>query len=325
MINPSLTVASLVVGYPARGLAGLIGRSGPRVDVIAGVDLEVNPGETVALVGESGCGKTTLARAILGLTPITSGQVRVNGAVASGAGDLSWRPIRRQVGLLFQDPMASLNPRMTVASLVTEAFRIHRVGGIDLREEAQRLLRQVGLAARFLDHYPHQLSGGQARRVSMARAMALKPKLVVADEPTAGLDLSVQGEVLNLLVELRETQGVSFLLITHNLAIARHVADRIFVMYLGSIVEAGPTRVLYSEPAHPYTRALMSTRGGMKTAARTVLRGEAPDPRKRPAGCVFSARCDFAQARCRQESPAPRTLTDGRTVSCHFPLSGVAA
>lgn len=325
MINPSLTVASLVVSYPARGLARLIGRGGRRVDVITGVDLEVDPGETVALVGESGCGKTTLARAILGLTPITSGQVRVNGAVASGPGDLSWRPIRRQVGLLFQDPMASLNPRMTVASLVTEAFRIHRVGGVDLREEAQRLLRQVGLPARFLDHYPHQLSGGQARRVSMARAMALKPKLVVADEPTAGLDLSVQGEVLNLLVELRETQGVSFLLITHNLAIARHVADRIFVMYLGSIVEAGPTGVLYSEPAHPYTRALMSTRGGMETAVRTVLRGEAPDPRKRPPGCVFSARCDFAQARCRQESPAARMLTDGRTVSCHFPLTGVAS
>jgi peptide/nickel transport system ATP-binding protein len=325
MINPSLTVASLVVGYPARALARLVGRGDPRVDVIAGVDLEVDPGETVALVGESGCGKTTLARAILGLTPITSGQVRVNGVVASGPGDLSWRPIRRQVGLLFQDPMASLNPRMTVASLVTEAFRIHRVGGIDLREEAQRLLRQVGLQGRFLDYYPHQLSGGQARRVSMARAMALKPKLVVADEPTAGLDLSVQGEVLNLLVELRESQGVSFLLITHNLAIARHVADRTFVMYLGHIVEAGPTGVLYSEPAHPYTRALMSTRGGMETAARTVLRGEAPDPRKRPTGCVFSARCDFAQVRCTQQSPAARKLTDGRTVSCHFPLTGVAS
>jgi peptide/nickel transport system ATP-binding protein len=259
------------------------------------------------------------------LTPITSGQVRVNGVVASGPGDRSWRPIRRQVGLLFQDPVASLNPRMTVASLVTEAFRIHRVGGVDLREEAQRLLRQVGLPARFLDHYPHQLSGGQARRVSMARAMALKPKLVIADEPTAGLDLSVQGEVLNLLVELRETQAVSFLLITHNLAIARHVADRISVMYLGRVVEAGPTGALYSEPAHPYTRALMSTRGGMETPARTVLRGEAPDPRKRPPGCVFSARCDFAQARCTREAPAARALPNGRTVSCHFPLTGVAA
>jgi peptide/nickel transport system ATP-binding protein len=155
--------------------------------------------------------------------------------------------------------------------------------------------------------------------------MALKPKLVIADEPTAGLDLSIQGEVLNLLVELRETQAVSFLLITHNLAIARHVADRIFVMYLGRVVEAGPTAALYSEPAHPYTRALMSTRGGIETATRTVLRGEAPDPRKRPPGCVFSARCDLAQARCTREVPAARTLPNGRTVSCHFPLTGGAS
>jgi peptide/nickel transport system ATP-binding protein len=214
---------------------------------------------------------------------------------------------------------------MTVATLVTEAFRIHRVGGVDLREEAQRLLRQVGLPARFLDRYPHQLSGGQARRVSMARAMALRPKLVIADEPTAGLDLSVQGEVLNLLVELQATQAVSFLLITHNLAVARHVADRISVMYLGRVVESGPTGALYSEPAHPYTRALMSTRGGIGAAARTVLRSEAPNPRKRPQGCVFSGRCDYAQARCVQEAPAARTLADRRTVSCHFPLIGGVA
>jgi oligopeptide/dipeptide ABC transporter ATP-binding protein len=325
MNNPILTIAGLVVGYRTGGLFGSLGRDGRRVDVIAGVDLEIHAGETVALVGESGCGKTTLARAILGLTPITSGQVRVNGVVASGPGDLFWRPIRREVGLLFQDPVASLNPRMTVATLVTEAFRIHRVGGVDLREEARRLLGQVGLPARFLDRYPHQLSGGQARRVSMARAMALKPKLVIADEPTAGLDLSVQGEVLNLLVELQATQAVSFLLITHNLAIARHVADRISVMYLGRVVESGPTEALYSQPAHPYTRALMSTRGGIGTAARTVLRGEAPNPRKRPEGCVFSGRCDFAQAQCAHQAPATRTLADGRTVSCHFPLIGGVA
>jgi peptide/nickel transport system ATP-binding protein len=214
---------------------------------------------------------------------------------------------------------------MTVAALVTEAFKIHRVAGVDLREEARRLLGQVGLPARFLDRYPHQLSGGQARRVSMARAIALKPKLVIADEPTAGLDLSVQGEVLNLLVELQATLGVSFLLITHNLAIARHIADRISVMYLGRVVESGPTDALYSQPAHPYTRALMSTRGGLGEAARTVLRGEAPNPHKWPLGCVFSGRCDFAQARCASEAPAPRALAGGQTVSCHFPLTGAAS
>jgi oligopeptide/dipeptide ABC transporter ATP-binding protein len=320
MNNPSLTITSLVVGYRRRGLLDALGRAARRIDVVAGVDLEVHAGETLALVGESGCGKTTLARAILGLAPIFGGQVRVNGAVASGHGDLAWRPIRRQVGLLFQDPVASLNPRMTVSALVTEAFRIHRIGGIDLRQEAQRLLNQVGLPARFLDRYPHQLSGGQARRVSMARALALRPKLVIADEPTAGLDLSVQGEVLNLMVELQATLGVSFLLITHNLPIARHVADRVAVMYLGKVVESGPTEAIYARPAHPYTRALMSTRGGDGGGARVVLRGESPNPGKRPLGCVFSARCDIAQSRCVAEPPAARALADGRSVSCHFPL-----
>ena len=322
-MSESLTVEKLVVGYPTGGLFGRLGRmQGRRVDVLSGVDLAVRSRETVALVGESGCGKTTLARAILGLTPITSGSVRVNGVTANGANDQSWRPIRRQVGLLFQDPLASLNPRMTVAALVTEAFRIHRIAGVDLREEARRLLSQVGLPARFLDRYPHQLSGGQARRVAMARAMALQPKLVIADEPTAGLDLSVQGEVLNLLVELQATLSVSFLLITHNLGVAQHIADRTSVMYLGRVVEAGPTGAVYSRPAHPYTRALMSTLGGR--GPRTVLRGEAPDPGKRPPGCVFSGRCDFAQAQCATQIPAPRTLDDGRTVSCHFPMTGTA-
>jgi peptide/nickel transport system ATP-binding protein len=316
-----LEVERLVVGYPTGSVLGGLGL-GPRrrVDVLAGVDLAVHPREIVALVGESGCGKTTLARAILGLTPITSGLIRVNGVAAGGAGDQAWRPIRRQVGLLFQDPLASLNPRMTVAALVTEAFRIHRIAGVDLREEGRRLLGQVGLPERFLDRYPHQLSGGQARRVSMARAMALQPKLVIADEPTAGLDLSVQGEVLNLLVELQATLGISYLLITHNLAIARHIADRVSVMYLGRVVEAGPTAMIYSRPAHPYTRALMSTQGAAGRGPRTVLRGEAPNPRKRPPGCVFSGRCDFAQARCATQAPVERKLDDGRTVSCHYPL-----
>jgi peptide/nickel transport system ATP-binding protein len=323
-MSESLSVENLVVGYRQGGMSGRWGRPSQRIDVLAGVDLHVRPGETVALVGESGCGKTTLARAILGLTPITSGVVRVNGTSAAGTGDQSWRPIRRQVGLLFQDPVASLNPRMTVAALVTEAFRIHRVAGVDLREEARRLLNQVGLPARFLDRYAHQLSGGQARRVSLARAMALQPKLVIADEPTAGLDLSMQGEVLNLLVELQATLGVSFLLITHNLGVARQVADGTSVMYLGRVVEAGPTAAVYAQPAHPYTRALMSTLGGAGRGPRTVLRGEAPNPRTRPLGCVFSGRCDYAQARCTTVAPVERTLADGRRVSCHFPLTGAA-
>jgi peptide/nickel transport system ATP-binding protein len=283
--------------------------------VLAGIDLELAAGKTLGVVGESGSGKTTLARAVVGLAPIARGSVRIDGMKASGWGDGPWRLIRRKVGFMFQDPLASLDPRMTVAQLVTEPFAIHHTRGIDRRREAAQLLDLVGLPARFLDRYPSQLSGGQARRVSVARALALKPKLVIADEPTAGLDLSIQGDVLNLMTDLQAELGLSYLLITHNLPVARHVADRIAVMYLGRVVEQGPTEAIYHRPAHPYTRALIGARGG---GERVVLKGETPGLQPRPTGCEFHTRCPLAEPRCRVEAPALLRIEKSHRVSCHL-------
>jgi peptide/nickel transport system ATP-binding protein len=311
-----LEVEDLVVRYKTGGWTGALRRK-PDIEVLAGISLTLESRRTLGVVGESGSGKTTLARAIVGLAPIARGVVRVDGMRASGWGDGPWRFIRREVGFMFQDPLAALDPRMDVATLVTEPFVIHRTQGIDRRREAARLLDLVGLPARFLDRYPYQLSGGQARRVSVARALALKPKLVIADEPTAGLDLSIQGDVLNLMTDLQAELGMSYLLITHNLTVARHIADEIAVMYLGRVVETGPTDAVYRAPAHPYTRALLGARGG---GERIVLEGEPPGLSPRPSGCEFHARCPIAQPRCHSEAPTEQTIAPGRRALCHFPM-----
>jgi oligopeptide/dipeptide ABC transporter ATP-binding protein len=314
-----LEIEDLVVRYKTGGWAGALRRKSSRyAEVLAGIDLSLNAGRTLGVVGESGSGKTTLARAVVGLAPIARGGVRVDGMRASGWGDGPWRFIRRKVGFMFQDPLASLDPRMDVAMLVTEPFVIHRTEGIDRRREAARLLDLVGLPARFLDRYPYQLSGGQARRVSVARALALKPKLVIADEPTAGLDLSIQGDVLNLMTDLQAELGMSYLLITHNLTVARHIADEIAVMYLGRIVETGPTDAVYRAPAHPYTRALLGARGG---GERMVLEGEPPGLSPRPGGCEFHARCPIATPRCSAEAPVEQMVGPRHRVLCHFPAA----
>jgi peptide/nickel transport system ATP-binding protein len=313
-----LEIEDLVVRYNTGGWAGALGpKSRRHVEVLAGIGLTLNAGRTLGVVGESGSGKTTLARAVVGLAPIAGGVVRVDGMRASGWGDGPWRFIRRQVGFMFQDPLASLDPRMDVATLVTEPFVIHRTPGIDRRREAARLLDLVGLPARFLDRYPYQLSGGQARRVSVARALALKPKLVIADEPTAGLDLSIQGDVLNLMADLQAELGMSYLLITHNLTVARHVADEIAVMYLGRIVEMGPTDAVYRAPAHPYTHALLGARSG---GERIVLEGEPPGLNPRPNGCEFHTRCPIVKPRCHIEAPIEQVIAPRHRVLCHFPL-----
>ncbi len=319
-----LDVEALVVRYKAPGWTAVAEVDGRRrlrrrsVEILAGIDLHLGSGRTLGVVGESGSGKTTLARATIGLAPIASGVVRVDGMRASGWGDGPWRFIRREVGFMFQDPLASLDPRMDVATLVTEPLLVHRVKGIDRRSEAARLLDLVGLPAAFLDRHGYQLSGGQARRVSVARALALKPKLVIADEPTAGLDLSIQGEVLNLLADLQAEFGMSYLLVTHNLTVARHIADEIAVMYLGRVVEHAPTDRVYRAPAHPYTRALLGARGG----EGVVLRGEPPGPAARPTGCEFHPRCPIVMPRCAVDAPAERTVAPGHRVRCHAPLGG---
>lgn len=307
------------------GLLGqILGQKAGMVRAVSGVDIEVRRGETLGLVGESGSGKTTLARTILRLVDPTLGSVTVTGE------DISWltpkelSPLRARMQMIFQDPTSSLSPRMKVATLLLEPFRIHGVA-VDEGQKVEQLLAMVGLSSEQADKYPHQLSGGQARRVGIARSLALEPDILLADEPTAGLDVSVAAGILNLLKDLRERLDLTYIIITHNLNVIGFIADRVAVMYLGRIVELADTEVLFSQPKHPYTEALMSAipvpdprlRGSDQ---RIILKGEIPSPRKPPPGCPFHPRCPYAEARCTAEVPVFRQLPDSqRWVACHFP------
>jgi peptide/nickel transport system ATP-binding protein len=325
-VDDILTVEGLRVRFRTMGPIGAMVRrvADPFIDAVLDVSLGVPVGGAVGLVGESGSGKSTLARAIFGLVRPQAGRVCFEGHSLSGLGDRALRPHRRRMALMFQDPVASLSPRLTVRALVAEPFRIHRVRDRDLQREATRLLELVGLSAAFLGRYPHELSGGQARRVGVARALALSPRLVVADEPTAGLDVSVQGEVLNLMSRLRRELGLAYLIITHNLAMIRQASEQVAVMYLGRVVEQGPTRQVFARPAHPYTHGLLAAVPQPDPDRRrhdVELKGEIPSLRNRPAGCEFHTRCPLVQPRCRVEAPGPTTLAGGRLVRCHFPLA----
>ncbi|WP_171118243.1 ABC transporter ATP-binding protein [Ruegeria sp. HKCCA5463] len=315
--DPILKVEDVQVSFP-------VGRLGRRSAIlgVAGVSFEVNRGETFALVGESGSGKTTLARAVNGLQEISAGAITFEDQRIDELDRKAMKPVRKRMSMMFQDPVGSLSPRMTVGDLVTEPFRIHGIEGRNLREEADRLLTLVGLPTSFASRFPHQLSGGQARRVGVARAIALDPALIIADEPTAGLDVSVQGEVLNLLNDLRERLGLAMVIITHNLHVVHHVADRTAVMYLGRFVEAGDTEQVFSAPQHPYTAALLSANPEPdpdKTHDRITLPAEVPSLLARPSGCEFHTRCPWAQSRCSVDAPE-RQVANGRAVACHFPL-----
>jgi oligopeptide/dipeptide ABC transporter ATP-binding protein len=295
----------------------------PHVFAVHEASFALGRGETLGIVGESGSGKTSLIRALTGLVDLNAGNVWFEGASVLDRSEAGRRALRRQISMMFQDPVASLSPRKTVRSLVLEPFRIHGEAPPDLEAEARALLAMVGLPAGLLGAYPHQLSGGQARRVGIARALALRPKLIVADEPTAGLDVSVQGEVLNLMNQLQADLGLSFIIVTHNLPVIRHASDRLAVMYLGRFVEEGPTGELFAAPRHPYTQALMRAVPQPDPDRRRgdrVLMGEVPSLLRRPSGCEFHPRCPVAQARCRIEPPALRAIALGRRVSCHFPI-----
>ncbi len=295
----------------------------PFIDAVCGVSLDIRTGETVALVGESGAGKTTLARSIIGLVTPREGSIHFQGQELCGLSNSAFKPFHRDIAMMFQDPVGCLSPRLTVRSLITEPFKIHRVKNIDVRTEAKRLLEMVGLTETFAGRYPHQLSGGQARRVGVARALALSPKLIVADEPTAGLDVSVQGEILNLLAKLQDETQISFLIITHNLSIVRHVSDRMAIMYLGRFVEQGETDEVFSHPHHPYTKALLSANPNPdpdKPKDQIELQGEIPSLMSRPCGCEFHPRCPFVQDRCRVDAPPVTEVMPGHRISCHYPL-----
>jgi peptide/nickel transport system ATP-binding protein len=283
-------------------------------------------GETLALVGESGAGKTTLAQSIIGLVTPQEGSIRFMGNELRNLSDGMFRRFRRDIAMIFQDPIGCLSPRMTIRSLILEPFRIHGIKKENWEAEAKRLLEMVGLSDDFLGRYPHQLSGGQATRVGVARALAISPKLIIADEPTAGLDVSVQGEVLNLLAKLQNDLSVSFLIITHNLSVVRHISDRMAIMYLGRIVEQGITDEIFYHALHPYTHALLSANPNPDPDApkeKVQLKGEIPSLMNRPLGCEFHPRCPFIQNRCRSEAPAAPTMELGHQVACHYPVKRV--
>ena len=318
-----LSVRDVEVTFKVGTLASRLAGAPSEIKAVAGVGFSLGRGETFALVGESGSGKTTLALAINGLQPVSAGTIAFDGQTVNGLGKRSMKPFRKRMSMMFQDPVGSLSPRLTVGAIVTEPFRIHGIEGRDLQAETRRLLSLVGLPADFAARYPHQLSGGQARRVGVARAIALDPALIIADEPTAGLDVSVQGEVLNLLNDLRDRLGLSMVIITHNLHVVRQVADRMAVMYLGRFVEEGETESIFTAPRHPYTAALLSANPEPdpdRAHDRIALPAEVPSLMARPNGCEFHTRCPWVQDRCKTEAPVPVSV-DGRMVSCHFPLS----
>ncbi len=305
--------------FPVKGQG-----KGAALHAVSGVDLAVYEGETLALVGESGCGKSTLGRLLLGLLLPTQGQVFFDGQDLAALPPARLRALRRQMQLVFQDTAAALNPRWTVGQSLAEPLRIHNL--CPRGEYASRgaaLLTQVGLAPDLLDRYPHQLSGGQRQRVGLARALALSPRLVVCDEPVSALDVSVQAQMLNLLADLQRAQGLTYVLISHDLGVVRHSADRVCVMFLGRVCEVGPTQALFSAPRHPYTKFLLDsvprpdpTRRG---ESGPPLAGEIPSPVHPPSGCRFRTRCPYAQDICAQTVP-PLTGAGDHQAACHFPL-----
>lgn len=312
-------IEALRVDLPlASGLSTLLPGGGAKLNLLADISLSIQSGEIVGLVGESGSGKTTLARAMLGLTPVSGGQLRFQGRVLDS--HHSFTALRRRAAMMFQDPVASLSPRMKVGRLLAEPYAIHRIP-CAARQSAADLLARVGLSPELAARYPGELSGGQARRVSMARALALNPALLVADEPTAGLDVSVQGEVLNLLTGLRADLGLSLLIISHNLAMLRHVSDRIAILYLGRLVETGPTAQVFAGPLHPYTASLIASEpqpDPRRRRADLAIKGEIPSVLNRPGGCVFHSRCPLVETICRTTPPPLRSLAPGRDARCHL-------
>ena len=316
-----LEVENLRVSFPS---GGTLGWRQKTVDSVADVSFNIAPGETYAIVGESGSGKTTLLRAIAGLLPVAGGAVKFDGQEISGLSRSKYRPLRKDIAVMFQDPVGSLSPRRTVHALLAEPYVINGMKGRDLRAEVARLLDIVGLPTDFAGRYPHQLSGGQARRIGVARALALSPKLILADEPTAGLDVSVQGELLNLLNDLRENLGLAMMMITHNLNVIRHVAARMGIMYLGRLVEEGDTQEIFAHPRHPYTLCLLSANLSLDSNAseqRITLQGEPPSIAMRPQGCEFRQRCPFADEQLCTQTPAWTMLDDRRGLRCLKPLA----
>jgi len=294
------------------------------VQALSDVSFQVFAGETLGLVGESGCGKSTLGRCLLKLYTPDAGRILFKGHELTAMSERALRPLRADMQMVFQDPSASLNPRRRVGDLLAEPLRVHKFGdAAAIQARLGELMALVGLAPEYLARFPHEFSGGQRQRIGIARAIALNPSLIIADEPVSALDVSVQAQIVNLLADLQERLDLTYVFIAHDLAVVRQIADRVAVMYLGSIVEIGETDTVMHRPAHPYTAALISAVPAPDPAARgrrTVLQGEPPSPANPPSGCRFHTRCPQAQARCAQERPALTAFGEKREVACHFPM-----
>jgi peptide/nickel transport system ATP-binding protein len=309
-----LTLSDVTVAFPtSRG----------RVHAVNGIDLRVEAGETVGIIGESGCGKSTLAKAIMRIIPVTRGRIVLDGEDITATGTAGLKPVRAKLQMVFQDTMGALNPRRTVGDSIGQPLSLAGWNRRDIDARVTELLDQVGLVQDSADRYPNELSGGQRQRVGIARALALRPRLVICDEPVSALDASVRAQVINLLADLRDRLSVAYLFISHDLAVVEHVADRIVVMYLGRIVESGPRETFWRQPLHPYTRALLnavpaaSPREARRKDRETIA-GELPSPLNPPPGCSFHTRCPIAQERCKGDLPILKPAQSGNVVACHL-------
>ncbi len=295
---------------------------GRLLKAVDNVSFDVKKGETVGLVGESGCGKSSLGKTILRLVPHSGGSIRLNGTDIAPLKHSQLTPYRRRMQMIFQDPYGSLNPRQTVSALLETALKVHGVSSAgERRTRASRMVDKVGLPQAALARYPHEFSGGQRQRIGIARALILEPDLIVCDEPVSALDVSIQAQILNLLVSLKRDLGLSYLFISHDMSVVRYFTDRVMVMYLGQIVESGSYQTLWTNPLHPYTRALMAAVPSYDISHKrtaVALKGELPSARNVPSGCRFRTRCPLVQERCASDMPALRTLPNGQQVACHF-------
>jgi oligopeptide transport system ATP-binding protein len=322
--QPLLSAREVKKHFPIKE-GTLIQREVARVHAVDGVSLDLFSGETVGLVGESGCGKSTFGRCVIRLYDLTDGTVTFDGQDITTLSRKQMRPLRREIQMVFQDPYASLNPRKRVGQIISDPMRIHHIGG-DIKRKTQELLERVGLSPEHYNRYPHEFSGGQRQRIGVARALALNPKLIVADEPVSALDVSIQAQVVNLLDDLQDEFDLTYLFIAHDLAVVRHVSDRIAVMYLGKIVEVSPAEELYRRPIHPYTEALLSAvpipdPELSSQRERIVLEGDVPSPITPPSGCRFHPRCRYATEICATDDPPLIDHGDGHVAACHHPLN----
>jgi oligopeptide/dipeptide ABC transporter ATP-binding protein len=319
-MNALLEVADLEKHFPIR--KGVFSRTVGHVQAVDGVSFSIEQGEVLGLVGESGCGKTTTGRCVLRLVEPTAGRVRFDGREITHLPFREMRQLRKEMQIIFQDPYSSLNPRLSVRTMLTEVLAVHGIArGAAARQRVGELLQMVGLSASQASRYPHEFSGGQRQRLGIARALALQPRLIVADEPVSALDVSIQAQIVNLLRDLQKQMALTYLFIAHDLSVVEHISNRVAVMYLGRIVEIAPSLDLYSDPRHPYTVALLSAipqRDPDAVKRRIVLKGDVPNPANPPSGCRFHPRCFMAQAICSADDPPLREIAPGHHSACHF-------